>query len=83
MSTTQHITTIGQSLWLDNSSRSLIRDGNLEKLITGDGVSSLPSQVFERNLDTHFLQGGGLYTSCSAGNGSGLTFLLKRLDPSS
>ncbi|MDT3705302.1 MAG: transaldolase [Thiobacillus sp.] len=43
MNATQHITALGQSLWLDNLSRSLIRDGTLEKLIAEDGVSGVTS----------------------------------------
>jgi transaldolase len=43
MNITQHVTTLGQSLWLDNLSRSLIRDGTLAKLIAEDGVSGVTS----------------------------------------
>lgn len=43
MNATQHVTTLGQSLWLDNLSRSLLRDGTLAKLIAEDGVSGVTS----------------------------------------
>jgi transaldolase len=43
MNATQHVTTLGQRLWLDNLSRSLIRDGILDKLITEDGVTGVTS----------------------------------------
>jgi transaldolase len=43
MNATQHVSTLGQSLWLDNLSRSLIRDGTLERLIAEDGVSGVTS----------------------------------------
>jgi len=39
MNPTQHVTTLGQSLWLDNLSRSLIHGGTLARLIAEDGVS--------------------------------------------
>jgi len=31
MNITQHVTALGQSLWLDNLSRSLIHDGTLAR----------------------------------------------------
>ena len=43
VNTTQYVTTLGQSLWLDNLSRSLIHEGTLEKLIAEDGVSGVTS----------------------------------------
>ena len=54
MNATQHITTLGQSLWLDNLSRSLIRDGTLAKLIAEDGVSGVTSNpsIFHNALST-------------------------------
>jgi transaldolase len=50
MNATQHVTTLGQCLWLDNLSRSLIRDGTLAKLIAEDGVSGVTSNpsIFEK-----------------------------------
>lgn len=52
MNTTQHVTTLGQSLWLDNLSRSLIRDGTLAQLIAEDGVSGITSNpsIFQNAL---------------------------------
>ncbi len=52
MNATQHVTTFGQSLWLDNLSRSLIRDGTLAKLIAEDGVSGVTSNpsIFQNAL---------------------------------
>ena len=43
MNATQHVAALGQSLWLDNLSRSLIRDGTLARLIAEDGVSGVTS----------------------------------------
>jgi len=43
MNATQRVATLGQSLWLDNLSRSLLRDGTLAKLIAEDGVSGVTS----------------------------------------
>ncbi len=52
MNTTQHISTLGQSLWLDNLSRSLIHDGTLAKLIAEDGISGVTSNpsIFQKAL---------------------------------
>ena len=52
MNATQHVTAFGQSLWLDNLSRSLLRDGTLEKLIAEDGVSGVTSNpsIFQNAL---------------------------------
>ena len=54
MNPTQLITTLGQSLWLDNLSRSLIRDGTLSRLIAEDGVSGVTSNpsIFQNALAT-------------------------------
>jgi transaldolase len=54
MNATQHVTTLGQSLWLDNLSRDLIRDGALAKLIAEDGVSGVTSNpsIFQNALAT-------------------------------
>lgn len=54
MHATQHVTTLGQSLWLDNLSRSLIRDGTLARLIAEDGVSGVTSNpsIFQNALAT-------------------------------
>ena len=54
MKPTQHVTTLGQSLWLDNLSRSLIQDGVLARLITEDGVSGVTSNpsIFQNALAT-------------------------------
>jgi transaldolase len=43
MNATQHVTSLGQSLWLDNLSRDLLRDGTLAKLIAEDGVTGVTS----------------------------------------
>jgi transaldolase len=52
MNPAQHVTTLGQSLWLDNLSRSLIRDGSLARLIAEDGVSGVTSNpsIFQNAL---------------------------------
>jgi transaldolase len=54
MNATQRVTQLGQSLWLDNLSRSLIRDGTLSNLISGDGVSGVTSNpsIFQNALAT-------------------------------
>ncbi|MBI3431780.1 MAG: transaldolase [Hydrogenophilales bacterium] len=54
MNATQSVASLGQSLWLDNLSRSLIHDGTLAKLIAEDrvsGVTSNPS-IFQNALAT-------------------------------
>lgn len=43
MNITQHVSTLGQSLWLDNLSRDLLRDGTLAQWIAEDGVSGITS----------------------------------------
>lgn len=43
MNAAQQITTLGQSLWLDNLSRDLLRDGKLSELIAGSGVTGVTS----------------------------------------
>lgn len=50
MNPTRHVTTLGQSLWLDNLSRSHIRDGVLARLIAEDGISGVTSNpsIFEK-----------------------------------
>jgi len=52
MNTTQQVTALGQSLWLDNLSRSLIRDGTLARLIAEDGISGVTSNpsIFQNAL---------------------------------
>lgn len=54
MNATRHVTTLGQSLWLDNLSRSLIRDGTLARFIAEDGVSGVTSNpsIFQNALAT-------------------------------
>jgi transaldolase len=54
MNATQHVTTLGQSLWLDNLSRSLIHDGTLARLVAEDGVSGVTSNpsIFQKALAT-------------------------------
>ena len=52
MNTPQHVASLGQSLWLDNLSRSLIHDGTLAKMIAEDGVSGVTSNpsIFQNAL---------------------------------
>jgi transaldolase len=54
MNATRHTAALGQSLWLDNLSRSLIRDGTLAKLIAEDAVSGVTSNpsIFQNALAT-------------------------------
>jgi transaldolase len=52
MNATQHVTTLGQRLWLDNLSRDLLRDGTLARLIAEDGISGVTSNpsIFQNAL---------------------------------
>lgn len=52
MNITQNITALGQSLWLDNLSRDLLREGTLSRLIAEDGVSGVTSNpsIFQKAL---------------------------------
>ncbi len=54
MNITQQVANLGQSLWLDNLSRSLIKDGTLAKLIAEDGISGVTSNpsIFQKALAT-------------------------------
>ena len=57
---------LGQRLWLDNLSRTLLRDGSLQQLISQDGIAGLTSNpsIFEKAIagsplyrdDVHALQ---------------------------
>lgn len=52
MNPAQHVASLGQSLWLDNLSRSLIRDGTLARHIAENGVSGVTSNpsIFQNAL---------------------------------
>jgi transaldolase len=52
MNITQQVASLGQSLWLDNLSRSLIHDGTLARLIAEDGISGVTSNpsIFQNAL---------------------------------
>jgi transaldolase len=54
MNVPQQVTALGQRLWLDNLSRSLIRDGTLARLIAEDGISGITSNpaIFHNALAT-------------------------------
>ncbi|MFO7543258.1 MAG: transaldolase [Thiobacillus sp.] len=54
MNVTQHVATLGQSIWLDNLSRSLIQEGGLASLIADDGISGVTSNpsIFQNALAT-------------------------------
>lgn len=43
MNALQQTKQLGQSLWLDNLSRTLIQEGGLQRLITDDGISGVTS----------------------------------------
>ena len=43
MNALEQIKQLGQSIWLDNLSRTLIQEGGLQRLITEDGVSGVTS----------------------------------------
>ena len=52
MSKLGNIKTWGQSIWLDNLSRTLIREGSLQRLIEQDGISGVTSNpaIFRKAL---------------------------------
>jgi transaldolase len=52
MNAAQHVAALGQSLWLDNLSRSLIHDGTLAHHIAENGVSGVTSNpsIFQNAL---------------------------------
>jgi transaldolase len=52
MSKLGNIKTWGQSIWLDNLSRTLIREGTLARLVTQDGISGVTSNpaIFRKAL---------------------------------
>ena len=52
MNTTKQVAALGQNLWLDNLSRSLIQDGTLAQLIAEDGISGVTSNpsIFQKAL---------------------------------
>ncbi len=52
MNATKQVTALGQSLWLDNLSRSLIQEGTLARLIAEDGISGVTSNpsIFQKAL---------------------------------
>ncbi|HMM46563.1 MAG TPA: transaldolase [Thiobacillaceae bacterium] len=54
MNITKQVTALGQSLWLDNLSRSLVCDGTLKTLIEEDGISGVTSNpsIFQKALAT-------------------------------
>lgn len=54
MNAIKEITELGQSLWLDNLSRSLIHQGTLARLINEDGVTGLTSNpsIFHNAIST-------------------------------
>ncbi len=54
MNAARQVTALGQSLWLDNLSRSLIEDGTLASLIAEDGISGVTSNpaIFQNALAT-------------------------------
>jgi transaldolase len=52
MNPLQEIGKLGQSVWLDNLSRTLLREGGLKKLVTEDGVSGVTSNpnIFQKAI---------------------------------
>lgn len=54
MNAARQVTALGQSLWLDNLSRSLIREGTLARMIAEDGISGVTSNpsIFQNALAT-------------------------------
>jgi transaldolase len=54
MNPTQQVAALGQSLWLDNLSRDLLRSGALKRMIDEDGVSGVTSNptIFDKALTT-------------------------------
>jgi transaldolase len=54
MNPAQQVAALGQSLWLDNLSRDLLRSGALKRMIDEDGVSGVTSNptIFHKALTT-------------------------------
>ncbi|MHB1353786.1 MAG: transaldolase family protein, partial [Thiobacillus sp.] len=54
MNITKEVSRLGQSLWLDNLSRDLLRERTLAKMIAEDGVSGVTSNpsIFQNALAT-------------------------------
>ncbi|HUW29759.1 MAG TPA: transaldolase [Sulfuriferula sp.] len=52
MSTLRKLNQLGQSIWLDNLSRTLLREGGLQQLIENDGISGVTSNpsIFQKAL---------------------------------
>lgn len=52
MNTLRQLNELGQSIWLDNLSRTLLREGVLEQLIAEDGISGVTSNpsIFQKAL---------------------------------
>lgn len=52
MSTLRKLNQLGQSIWLDNLSRTLLREGSLQRLIEEDGISGVTSNptIFQKAL---------------------------------
>ena len=52
MSTLRKLNQLGQSIWLDNLSRTLLREGGLQRLIEEDGISGVTSNptIFQKAL---------------------------------
>ena len=52
MTATQQLHDLGQSLWIDNISRDMLRDGTLARLIADDSVTGLTSNptIFEKAM---------------------------------
>src|ERR671913_224989 len=59
----------GQAVWLDNISRALLEDGELERLITDDGVSGVTSNptIFEKAIAGTDRYADGLSTAAERG----------------
>jgi transaldolase len=57
MNPLRELTALGQSLWLDNLSRTLLRDGELEALRDNDGITGVTSNpaIFQKAIaDGHY-----------------------------
>ena len=63
---------LGQSLWLDNISRSLITSGNLARLITDDGLQGMTSNpaIFDKAFSEGHDYDADIRTMALAGSGT-------------
>ena len=71
----------GQSVWLDHISRSLIRDGTLQRLINEDGLAGMTSNptIFDKSIGCSGDYDAGLQRALEADRNAGNPALVERL----